>query len=432
MADVSSGRMVADILAAQPPQEPSTLQKIANYLVTDSIPAQAVKSAYSGLTSVGDAWDGKIAPEDMQTRAMDAAGMLTLGAGAIPAEANSLRMGVKLMSGAESDPTLTGWTFKDVVGKPQLSAAENRRFNDMVMTPRQEVVPIRSMYATQQTVNPDFAVTESSAGTLPNVVRKDGQLYVYDGHHRLTKVAEEGGQNARVNLYDFDNPESAQTPLLDYDPFRHAAQSAEDQSLLDELFGNQSLSPNVPAPSVGGITAYHGSPATDIETFRTKPWKPAFFSVDEGTPRAEQFAQGFRPDEGGSMYQVNIDPSGVLDARNPEHLQLMRDALDTHAVQGSYPFLEGDPQFQKTGLPGWGDDALYRALGDAGHKGVVLNERPDVRSIAVFDPSIVSIVKKYGIAGALGAGLISATQAAQMQGDPNMKFLDSVVQGNAT
>jgi hypothetical protein len=37
------------------------------------------------------------------------------------------------------------------------------------------------------------------------------------------------------------------------------------------------------------------------------------------------------------------------------------------------------------------------------------------RNYVVFDPKIISIVRKYGIAGALGAGLITEEMARQMQ-----------------
>lgn len=170
-----------------------------------------------------------------------------------------------------------------------------------------------------------------------------------------------------------------------------------------------------------GIRAFHGSPVGNIDEFRTRNprrgWvQPSFFAVDEGTPRAEQYARGYRPDDGsGAMYEVKIADEGILDARRPDDLAAMRAALDEHAPGGSRRFLDDKPAFQRSGLPGWGDDSLFEALDAAGHKGVVLDERPDVRSIAVFDPSLIEIVKKYGIAGALGAGLITQEMAAQMQ-----------------
>lgn len=79
-------------------KDDSTLRKLARYLVNDSIPAQAVKSAWSGLTLPGDVYYGKADPYDYG-RALDFAGMLTLGAGAAPAGENELRAGMQFFPG---------------------------------------------------------------------------------------------------------------------------------------------------------------------------------------------------------------------------------------------------------------------------------------------------------------------------------------------
>ena len=130
------------------------------------------------------------------------------------------------------DPTQTGFIFKDVkpVG-PLLNKFENKRLSSGMAQGEVTILPIRSMYASQANVNPDFSTTESSSGSLPLVIKKNGQLFVSDGHHRLTKLASEGEQNAKVRLIDFDEP--TDTPLLNYNP----NQSAEDDALLEQLFG---------------------------------------------------------------------------------------------------------------------------------------------------------------------------------------------------
>jgi len=125
------------------------------------------------------------------------------------------------------DPTKTGFIFKGI-NKPNLSKSENKFFNDG-FGQKEAVLPIRSMNAAQDKVNPDFTITESSSGELPLVIKKDNELFVSDGHHRLTKLAVQGEQNAKVRLVDFDEPTS--TPLLDYDP----QGSATDKALLEEL-----------------------------------------------------------------------------------------------------------------------------------------------------------------------------------------------------
>lgn len=133
-----------------------------------------------------------------------------------------------------SDPTQTGWTFRDVDNSLNSIAtkADNRRISGD--TSRVEEVPIRELYATQPTVNPDFATTSSSAGEMPLVVRKGGKMFVQDGHHRLTKQAEGGAQTAPVRFIDLDNADTS-TPLLDWSPEKTGFVEA-DQDILDQLF----------------------------------------------------------------------------------------------------------------------------------------------------------------------------------------------------
>lgn len=212
--------------------------KLWNYLVNDSIPAQAAKSAWSGVTYPGDVMAGKAAPDDIG-RTLDFAGVPMLGSMGIKASPNEIRMGVKLVGGGEAPPTQTGWTFRDVK-KPELSPSEQKRWDgDYSMSPRTETVPIRRLYATQDDVNPDFATTETSSGMLPNVIRKNGEMFVMDGHHRLTRLSEEGVPNARVNFFDFDSPEPAATPLLQFDPMKRAKDMSEVDALLRELLGGE-------------------------------------------------------------------------------------------------------------------------------------------------------------------------------------------------
>lgn len=143
-----------------------------------------------------------------------------------------------LMGGGMSDPTQTGWTFRDV-SKPITTKADNRRISGD--TSRIEEVPINRLYATQPTVNTDFATTSSSAGEMPLVVRKGGKMFVQDGHHRLTKQAEGGAQTAAVRFIDLDNADTS-TPLLEWSPEKTGFVEA-DQDLLDELFA-----PSLPSP----------------------------------------------------------------------------------------------------------------------------------------------------------------------------------------
>jgi hypothetical protein len=69
-------------------------------------------------------------------------------------------------------------------------------------------------------------------------------MYIRDGHHRLTRIAEDGGSMADVDMIDFDNVDTS-TPLLDYrEPTQaqRAAARAENDALFADLFGDMSES----------------------------------------------------------------------------------------------------------------------------------------------------------------------------------------------
>lgn len=71
----------------------------------DTWPAQIAKSAWGAFTLPGDVYAGKVDPlsDEGVQRSADLAGFVTLGAGAIPAEANSARAGIKVYHGSPHD-----------------------------------------------------------------------------------------------------------------------------------------------------------------------------------------------------------------------------------------------------------------------------------------------------------------------------------------
>jgi len=80
----------------------------ANSPIMDPLAKAALglgKSAISGVMAPGDAWAGKLDPmsDEGFRRTMDLAGLMTLGAGAAPAEANSFRAGIKAYHGSPHD-----------------------------------------------------------------------------------------------------------------------------------------------------------------------------------------------------------------------------------------------------------------------------------------------------------------------------------------
>ncbi len=203
-----------------------------------SWPAELAKSAYGAATLPGDVYAGRVDPKSREAvqRAFDLAGFVTLGAGAVPAGRNEMRAGIKLRGGGETAETDLAWYFKDVKRKPGLSPMENRRFSSGAADYDAVAVPVRALNATQSKVNPDFSSTSTSAGELPYVFRKDGELYVSDGHHRINRAVHEGAQNVNVRLLDFDRRDTS-APLLDWSPEKAARSKAETDELMRLLFG---------------------------------------------------------------------------------------------------------------------------------------------------------------------------------------------------
>ena len=248
------GRRRATFFPASVPEGMSLFDAVrsgeADFAVPQGI-VDMVTGTVRGVESPTLAAQGRIPAADMNAAGFESAaaamGLASLF-GKVPSDAVGANM---LRSGKMTDPTETGWTFRDVKA-PNLSREDNRRVYEALSVPRgyEVELPIRRLFATQDKVNPDFATTTSSEGRIPTVIRKDGEFFVRDGHHRLTKQAEAGNQNAKVWLYDLDN-QNRDTPLLDYEPPRKLSQTEMDKvenylaelGLLDEtLSANASKS----------------------------------------------------------------------------------------------------------------------------------------------------------------------------------------------
>jgi hypothetical protein len=209
------------------------------------------------LQALGQAFDAPysaarnlIPQDDMSGEALGTAGLAMGGGGLAAAPRDALRSN-SLMGGGRSDPTQTGWTFRDVAEPVRSNPTRSDDF--IPMTPsesrvlenglgvRQQSVPIRSLLATQDRVDTDFAKRPID-GERPLVIRKGGNMYIRDGHHRLTRIAEDGGSMADVDMIDLDNTDTS-TPLLDYrEPTQaqRARAREENDALFADLFGDLS------------------------------------------------------------------------------------------------------------------------------------------------------------------------------------------------
>jgi hypothetical protein len=73
--------------------------------LSESWPAELAKSAYGAVTLPGDVYAGKVNPmsDEAVGRAFELAGLVTGGAGAMPAGRNEMRMGIKAYHGSPHD-----------------------------------------------------------------------------------------------------------------------------------------------------------------------------------------------------------------------------------------------------------------------------------------------------------------------------------------
>jgi hypothetical protein len=163
---------------------------------------------------------------------------------------------VRKTYGGAADPTVTGWTFKDVAHPHK----HMERGDWGAVTRATETgegvanveLPIRSLNATQKAVNPDFASVKprGDAADTPFVIKKNGQYFVQDGHHRLTAASESGKQTAEVRLVDLDGTRQTDFPLLDRDVTLGSGATDKKMGAILSATDNQPT----------GIKAYHSSP----------------------------------------------------------------------------------------------------------------------------------------------------------------------------
>jgi len=412
------------------------------------------------------------------------------------------------LGGGVIDRTNTGWTFKDY--KPihnEMGKGDWRRADQLDTT--EVELPIRSLFASQKTVNPDFADVPnkpiygpSNPKATPYAIKKNGQYYLQDGHHRLTALADQGKQTAKVRVVDLDEGPPVETPLLDWTP---PAPKADD------------LVPAVKAAQKG-IRAYHGTPHDfekfDLSKIGTGEGAQAYghglyFAENEATAldykkslatqidvdgkpilqnnktigttgdrelddfliaadgdldsaiqTAKQYASedavwGRAPSDyynelagklealkgrvnttnTGHMYEVNInaDPDAFLDWDKPLSEQpawntisrewgstpeeaAERIGIDPKTATGRNYIGAVAPQLSGEAFAG-----VSKRLNEAGIPGIKYLDAGSrtggegSRNYVVFSDEIIDIVKKYGIAGALGAGLITQQMADQLE-----------------
>jgi len=103
-ADMSLRGMASDLYQADNRRAQDYRAGIKEAIL-QSWPAELAKSAYGAVTLPGDVYAGKVNPmsDEAVGRSAELAGLMTLGAGAVPAGRNEMRMGIKAYHGSPHD-----------------------------------------------------------------------------------------------------------------------------------------------------------------------------------------------------------------------------------------------------------------------------------------------------------------------------------------
>lgn len=284
-------------------------------------------------------------------RSADLAGMMTLGSGAIPAEANSLRAGLK--------PAIY-WDNQTWTGKTHLDAIK--------------AMPDKLRERTQFYADRGFVTDRGK----------------YLDRYQAQKYA------IKHNLIKPDAPEWAYT----------------SPELISEMLA--------PPPAPKGIKAYHGSPH-DFDQFKYGTGKTA---KDIYLTPIKEHAQSY----GKNVYEVDV--SGSIGDFTP----LNRTAKETQILKEAYEgglsdyfesfdefvdaFDNGD-MYQRFASQHAQNDTIGNLLYDGdGNRRFDAVKIPDAgfggqmsESIVTDNPKILEIVKKYGVAALVSAGVLSQSDA---------------------
>jgi hypothetical protein len=314
-----------------------------------------VHSVINGLMAPGRALASTepMTSDQMIAPAMDMAGLATGGAGVVPAEANSLRMGIKAYHGSPHD--------------------FDRFSLDKIGTGEGAQAYGHGLY---------FAEREGVARSYRDAL----QSYTID--------------NKPVGQF------LAETPKVDsvYDAIRHLKESGASPTIEDAA----KFLDTSPIPSERAV-ADAVSTYDNIDTARSMLDKRHLPTFDK------MVAEGRLTQNPGHMYEVNInaDPEHFLDWDKPlaeQHPQT-QDAVKQVMGPNWDQFRSataGDAV--KRGFIAPGEEGTAGALRDAGIPGIKYLDQGSraagdgSRNYVVFNDQLIDIARKYGLAGMTGAG----------------------------
>lgn len=292
-------------------------------------------------------------------KSADLAGMMTLGAGAIPAEANSLRMGIKAYHGSPHD--------FDRFDMSKIGTGEGAQAKG------------HGLYFAENEGVAKFYRDALSTRTIDgNPANWKKPEHIAAGWLEINK----GDKEATVK-YLTSIPQAYQTP--------------ETKAAVDLLKSGASL------PDVSPGRMYEVNINADPNDFLDwdKPLREQPTNVQQAVERLMKKDKASWTEADQHLYDM-LEGLGVSDIYDP---------MANIKGEGAYQSLENSfgrtgavEKLRNEGIPGIKYlDAGSRGAGDGS------------RNYVVFDDKLISIVKKYGVAALVSAGVISQQQGEELK-----------------
>jgi hypothetical protein len=363
---------------------------------------QVAKDVLSALMLPGDVYqgnvpaygaDGRTSPQ-MIEGAANLGGMITVGAGAIPAEANSLRMGIKAYHGSPHD--------FDRFDMSKIGTGEGAQAygHGLYFAEAEDVAKAyRDNLSKNKNIDGAMQAAWDKAAKLADALKdpslavgspefKSAQSAYMKAVYEANSIAPSNpGRMYEVNIdanpddfLDWDKPLSEQGPRV---------QQALNP-LLDEYV----------RPSDFKVDFERGPiPVADRHGGHTKPDK---FMVSLKDPNGQVGYVGFGDNRDDAMKDAL---AGIMPTTGARAYERLARGFDKSPAQmwgiGSGATSQA---LKEQGIPGIKYlDAGSRGAGDGS------------RNYVVFDDKLISIVKKYGVAALVSAGVLSQAQGEEMK-----------------
>jgi hypothetical protein len=383
---------------------------------------QQAKTALGALMAPGEVLKNPglmINPETGRTsdyaisRSADLAGMMTLGSGAIPAEANSLRMGIKAYHGSPHDFDRFDMSKIGTGEGAQayghgLYFAENegvaRSYRDaLAVDPRDEI-------------NKLIEGARNWGGATFDQV-KNGEVA-----QRL-KLSDEQIRDVIQAINGHDNGAVSDAAMNAYRRLDKSLPSAPSGSMYEvniDANPDDFLDWDKPLSEQGPRVQQALNPLLDEYV------RPSDFKVDferGPIPVADRHGGHTKPDK----FMVSLkDPNGQVgyvgfgDNRDDAMKDALAGIMPTTGARAYERLARG---FDKSPAQMWGigSGATSQALKEQGIPGIKYLDAGSrgagdgSRNYVVFDDKLISIVKKYGVAALVSAGVLSQAQGEEMK-----------------